>query len=318
MRESSKNKPSGSLAGWAASLPDEGVEYDSGRRGASICRLGVGGPVRHLFTVYCEEALPSVMEECRRRGVPARVIGEGTNLFFADDGFNGVIIRPRQRYWYRLSADRVDVSAGTNLADFILAMAENGLGGMAPLYGIPGSLGGALYGNAGAFGMSMDRLVESARVFFPGQGARTLSSEELAFEYRHSVLKENGGIALSMILCLRREETARIRDEMAAIIEQRQGKHPGPEVKTAGSYFQNIKTLTTRREDVIPAGKLLDQIGAKTISVGGAAVFEKHANILINRGGATAADVLELERQLRERVYENSGTELRREVMYIE
>ncbi len=297
-------------------LKKKGLAVFANCSAKTICRFAIGGPIALYVKAAALKQLEYAVTLCAENSVPCRVIGEGTNIFFADTGYSGVIVRMVNTELF-FDGNTATVGAGVNLQSFIEHASTRDMGGLSPLFGIPGSVGGAVTGNAGAFGKAMNDFVISAEVFFPNRGIETMSNSDLGFEYRHSILKNNGYL-ISVRLNLQRRKKQDIQKNCADILNQRLSKHPGPEIKTGGSYFKNIKTLKTLKADVIPAGKLLDEIGAKEISVNDAAVFPGHANILINRGAATATDMLTLEKRLKSRVKDHFKITLEREVQYID
>ncbi len=280
---------------------------------SAMSSFGIGGPADLFFEARTEAELEAAVSLAVAEKYPFYVIGGGNNLLFDDAGYRGLIIRNRLEGLAR-GEGRMTVLSGTGLPCILREALEASLVGLEFLAGIPGTLGGALYGNAGAYGWSVGDVLETATVLRPGGEKRSVSREELGFGYRDSVLKSAGGIVLAAtLLCSAgdsRESEAKIRD----ILEKRKAKHPPLGTACAGSYFKNSCAATGER---IAAGKLLEQAGARGLAVGDAAVYENHCNFIINRGNARSADVLALAGELKERVLKTSGLRLDEEVIYL-
>ena len=275
----------------------------------------IGGPADQFFEATTSGELAAAVGFARRTGVPYYVIGGGTNILFADDGYRGLIVRNRaQGMTPGPEPGEVEVLSGTPLSQLLQHAVDHGLEGLEFLAGIPGSVGGALYGNAGAFGWAMGDVFVRA-VFLGDDGnERPASLEDMAFGYRHSALKTRPAIALSAVLRAVPGHPERIRKAVLENLERRRDRQPDWGTPCAGSYFKNpVRADGTR----VPAGCLLEDVGAKELRVGDAAVFSGHANFLINLANARAADVLALAAELKERVRERSGIVLEEEVIYL-
>jgi len=288
-------------------LPSENVPL------SAMSSFGIGGPADLFFEARTEDELEGSVSLAASEKYPYYVIGGGYNLLFDDAGYRGLIVRNRLE-GVRREGHRLDVLSGTSLACVLREAIEAGLTGLEFLAGIPGTVGGAVYGNAGAYGWSIGDVLETARLFSPEGGLRTVPRDALGFGYRDSALKREGGIVLSAkLLCTpgdRRESEARVRD----ILEKRWAKHPPHGTACAGSYFKNSSPASGAR---IAAGQLLEQAGARGLAVGDAAVSEVHCNFIINKGNARASDVLALAGQLKDRVYQKFGVRLEEEVIYL-
>jgi UDP-N-acetylmuramate dehydrogenase len=280
----------------------------------------IGGPAGALITPENEEELAAVLRVCAAEpGLEYMLIGNGSNFLVADEGYPGIFIK--------LGGDFASVSvekenAGENseytlvragaaklLSSVSAFLTERGLAGFEFASGIPGSIGGAVFMNAGAYGGEMKDLVVSVRLMRPdGSEIIELSGEEMRFGYRHSMVEESGMIVLSALLCLRHDDKDAIAARVKELQEKRNAKQP-VNYPSAGSTFKR------------PAGgyaaALIDEAGLKGYRVGGAMVSEKHAGFVINAGGATAEDVLAVMRHVRRAVYENSGITLEPEVRLI-
>jgi UDP-N-acetylmuramate dehydrogenase len=239
----------------------------------------------------------------RREGVPLTILGWGSNVIAPDDGIEGIVLvmkSPAARM--RCIGDtRISADAGFGLIDLAKVAAEKGLTGLEPIAGIPGTVGGAVIMNAGTKEGDTASLVEKVEVISPSGRMRSLRGGELSFGYRRSLLQESGWLVLSAVFRLRRGNPAVITRRLKSIWRERQSKFP-LDRPSAGSVF--------KRPPGAFAGRLIEEAGCKDLRVGGAAVSERHANFIINEGGATSADILSLIAEIRRRVYERSGVYL--------
>jgi len=279
----------------------------------AMSSFGIGGPADLFFEARTEDELEAAVSLAVSWKYPFYVIGGGNNILFDDAGYRGLIIRNRLE-GVSPGEGRLTVLSGTGLPCVLREALGASLTGLEFLAGIPGTVGGAVYGNAGAYGWSIGDTVETAVVLRPGGERRTLAREGLGFGYRDSALKKAAGIILAATLSCTpgdaRESEAKIRD----ILEKRRAKHPPLGTACAGSYFKNFSPSSGER---IAAGQLLERAGARGLSVGDAAVYEGHCNFIINRGNARAADVLALAAELKDRVDRMSGIRLEEEVIFL-
>ena len=289
------------------SAPSENVPL------SAMSSFGIGGPADLFFEARTEDELEKAVSLAASEKYPFYVIGGGNNLLFDDAGYRGLILRNRLE-GVVCESHRLRVLSGTGLPCVLREALASGLSGLEFLAGIPGTVGGAVYGNAGAYGWSIGDVLESAALFFPSGERRMVPREALGFGYRDSALKKGGGIVLSTVLMCSpgdsRESEARIRE----ILEKRRAKHPPLGTACAGSYFKNSCAASGAR---IAAGKLLEEAGARGRSVGDAAVSDVHCNFIVNRGDAKARDVLCLAEELKERVLRAFGIRLEEEVIYL-
>ena len=271
----------------------------------------IGGPAAYYFIPEREEEIIEALDFAKEKGLSYYVIGKGSNMLFSDDGFDGVIIEiGKGLEKIEISDDGVvTAQAGVSLAYMASRLASKGLKGFAFAGGIPGTLGGGVAMNAGAYGGEMAQVVKEVTVLFPEDGVKTLSGEEMAFSYRHSLLTEHPDtVVLRATLRLQAGIPGEIREKMDELMARRKASQP-LEYPSAGSTF--------KRPEGHFAGTLIDQCGLKGLTVGGAQVSEKHAGFLINRGGATFADMAELIRQVQQRVLEETGVTLEPEVKIV-
>jgi UDP-N-acetylmuramate dehydrogenase len=298
-------------------------------------RFGIGGPARYFVEASTEDAFAEALRAIRQAGCAHVVIGGGTNLIVSDRGFDGFVLRFTAA-GIEQAGVRLRAAAGGDLQALVDYSIAHGLRGLETMTGIPGTVGGAIYGNAGAYGRAICESVRRVRVF-DGAAVRTLGNAECRFRYRESIFKRTsakgptaGGswVVLSAELALEpapAEELARVADEILTV---RNRKYP-PTMRCAGSIFKNLlfddlaESARARvpanvvREGKVPAAWFLEQAGAKGLRRGDIQVADYHANLIYNAGAGTAADVREVIRDLKSRVLDMFGLELEEEVQYI-
>lgn len=274
----------------------------------------IGGRARYFFEAESLPDLAAAIRLCRRLAQPYYLIGGGSNLLFDDAGFQGLIIKNNCRGVALRAEGEVEVISGNRLSGVVEFAAANSLQGMEFLAGIPGTLGGAVFGNAGAFGKSIGELLKGA-VLLGRQGEEIMvGADFFQFGYRRSSLRISHAVLLRAVFGLRRGEETRIRDRMAKHLAQRRVNHPPAGTACAGCYFKNPVLPDGRK---VSAGKTLDDSGAKVLKSGGAAVSAQHGNFIVNEGQARAEDVLRLAEELKKRVKERCGYELEEEVIFL-
>lgn len=272
---------------------------------APLCTYGVGGPAEYLCRATTTDALVHAVAVARDLAVPLTVLGRLTNVLVADAGLRGLIVLARNDA-QRLHDEVLTVGAGAELPAVAAGLAESGLAGLEYAGNIPGSVGGAIVGNAGAYGRSVGDVLVTTRLLDDGR-IRDAGPEELEFGYRTSALKSRRDVVvLEATFALTHGERGALLAEIARDAELRRTKHP-LEYGSCGSYFKNPS-----RE--LPAAKLIEEAGLKGLTVGRARVSTKHANFLVALPGAKATDVLALSDEVKQRVREHSGVELVEEV----
>lgn len=267
----------------------------------------VGGPADWFVSPASLEELAAVTALCRKEQIPFYILGNGSNLLVGDGGFRGVMIQMMGNGWNRISVEGVCVraGAGTLLSKVARRALEGNLTGLEFAAGIPGTIGGACVMNAGAYGGELCQVLKSARVLTRDGQIKTVSSEELELGYRTSSIPRQQWVVLEAELSLTPGDPAEIQQTMNEFALRRREKQP-LEYPSAGSTF--------KRPEGYFAGKLIQDAGLGGFTVGGAQVSEKHCGFVINKGGATAADILSLCRQVQEKVREKSGVTLEMEV----
>lgn len=271
----------------------------------------IGGPARRMVLPATAEEAVLLLRLSEERGWPVLLLGGGSNLLVADEGVDCLVISTAslQQIAVNETSGIVTAGAGVRLARLAVAAADVGLGGIVFAHGIPGTVGGAVFMNAGAYGGEMAQVVESVTAWLPKKGLCTFRREELDFGYRRSRFSGGEGVILSAVFRLERGCTSEaLRQAMEELIQRRRASQP-LELPSAGSTF--------KRPEGYYAGTLIDQCGLKGLTVGGAAVSEKHAGFIVNRGGATCADVSALIAEIQRRVLEKTGVRLETEVRVI-
>lgn len=290
-------------------------------------RFGIGGPADLYADTEDAGAFTAALKASKASGLPVVVIGNGTNLIVSDAGFRGIVLRYRAA---RLTADgnRITAAAGAVLQDLVDFAIALGLKGLETLSGIPGSVGAAIYGNAGAYGHAIAERVTGV-TFYDGREVRTFDNAACEFHYRESIFKRcKEWIVFSTELALDPDDAAALRNTADAILKVRNEKFPVT-MKCAGSIFKNLLLselpprvagdvpATAVREGKVPAAWFLEQVGAKGMHRGEIHVAAYHANLLYNAGAGTAADLRALILELKRRVLERFGIEIEEEVQYV-
>ncbi len=278
---------------------------------SKVTSFQTGGNADVLILPNSEEALQAMLSVCKQQGLRYHVIGNGSNLLVSDSGVRGVVFRigaPMAKTEV-LEDGKIRCEAGASLTALCNFAWKHGLSGLEFAYGIPGSAGGAAYMNAGAYGGEMRDVLLSCRHIAPDGTVGTFTGEDLQLDYRKSVYSGRDYIITELLLQLQPGDPEAIRAAMEDKMRRRKEKQP-LEYPSAGSTF--------KRPVGYFAGALIEACGLKGLTVGGAQVSEKHAGFVINKGGATTADILELIRRVQETVYTEKGVQLQTEVLYIE
>lgn len=278
---------------------------------SKVTSFQTGGNADVLILPNGEEALRAMLSACKTQGIRYHVIGNGSNLLVADSGVRGIVFRigtPMAKM-EMLEDGKIRCEAGASLTALCNFALKHGLSGLEFAYGIPGSAGGAAYMNAGAYGGEMRDVLLSCRHIAPDGSVGTFAGADLQLGYRKSVYSGQAYIITELLLQLKAGEPDAIRAAMEDKMRRRKAKQP-LEYPSAGSTF--------KRPTGYFAGALIEECGLKGFTVGGAQVSEKHAGFVINKGGATTADILELIRRVQETVYTEKGVRLQTEVLYME
>lgn len=278
---------------------------------SKITSFQTGGNADVLILPNSAEALQAMLSACKMLGMRYCVIGNGSNLLVSDSGVRSIVFRlgaPMAKMEL-LEDGKIRCEAGASLTALCNFALKHGLSGLEFAYGIPGSAGGAAYMNAGAYGGEMKDVLLSCRHIAADGTMGTFSGADLQLGYRKSVYTGGSYIITELLLQLKSGEPDMIRAAMEDKMQRRKDKQP-LEYPSAGSTF--------KRPTGYFAGALIEECGLKGLTVGGAQVSEKHAGFVINKGGATTADILELIHRIQETVYAEKGIQLQTEVLYIE
>ncbi|MEZ3435662.1 MAG: UDP-N-acetylmuramate dehydrogenase [Lachnospiraceae bacterium] len=266
----------------------------------------VGGPADFFVMPGSREELRDITVLCKSEGMPYYIMGNGSNLLVSDRGYRGVIIQIyREMSMITVDENQITAGAGALLSKIAGSALEAGLTGFEFAAGIPGTLGGACMMNAGAYGGEMKDVLKEVTVLTPEGEFTVIPAGELDMGYRTSVIEKKGYVVLEAVIALEKGEHESIRKRMEELREKRVSKQP-LEYPSAGSTF--------KRPEGYFAGKLIEDAGLRGYRTGGAQVSEKHCGFVINTGNAEAKDIMELMKQVSERVMEKSGVLLEPEV----
>lgn len=304
-----------------------GLTVRSGEPLSRHTRFGLGGPARLFVEADQELAFMRALQLARGSGLNYVVMGGGANLVVSDAGYDGIVLR-YVASGIRHHGARVEVDSGAELNHLIDSLNSAGLKGLETLAGIPGWVGAAVYGNAGAYGHSISDRVDRVR-YFDGIEVRECSNEECEFRYRESTFKRHKDrIIVSIALRMDSSNATELKEKSAGIRKVRDEKFP-PTMKCAGSIFKNILMRdlpesvaalvppSVIREGKIPAAWFLEQVGAKGRSIGGIRVAEYHANLIYNTGEGTASELCRMIQQLKADVQAKFGLGIEEEVQYV-
>ena len=267
----------------------------------------IGGPASVMAMPKSPEELKEILKVSALLDCKIAILGAGTNVLASDDGYDGLVICLKDCFagMEQLDETHIRVSAGVTMTRAALFAAGLGLSGLEFAHGIPGSVGGGVYMNAGAYGGELCQVVKSVDVMDRAGNIRTLSNEQMKFSYRHSILEESGDIVLSAVFGLTPAPEAQIREKMQDLMQRRKTSQP-LEYPSAGSAF--------KRPKVGYAAALIDETGLKGYQVGDAAVSTKHAGFVVNLGNATANDVKQVLADVSQKVLDKTGILLEPEV----
>lgn len=287
---------------------------------SSFTTFKIGGECDFLFEAKTDEELIRALEVVVEEDIPYLILGGGSNVLISDEGFPGLVILTSNSY----IRENLRVGSGTVLMDLVEYSIENSLAGLEEVAGIPGAVGGAIRGNAGAYSCWMEDLVVEVEAFNLETGqVETLSNEECQFSHKWSVFKEKDLIIISAVFSLEKGGDPKRVEE---IVKNRESKLP-LEYPSAGCMFQNYKgeihvegfplLEKFNKKGVVPTGYLIDKAGLKGKRIGGAQISEKHANFIINKDGATAEDVAQLAGLAQQKVKKVFGVDIKKEVQFI-
>ena len=289
-------------------VPQENIHLQEPMAGHTTFRIG--GPADCLLELENEEQLKKLCRYLEMTGMPFFVLGNGSNLLVNDAGYRGIVLEIGQKMsGILVQGKRIVAKAGATLAQVARAAMEHGLTGLEFASGIPGTVGGGVVMNAGAYGGEMSQVVTQVNVVSREGELLELDNETMEFGYRTSVIRKSSFIVTEVTFSLNEGDRSVIKAKMEELAMRRREKQP-LEYPSAGSTF--------KRPEGYYAGKLIMEAGLRGFSIGGAQVSEKHCGFIINKGGATTADIRRLMKEVRSRVKEQSGVELEPEVIYLE
>jgi UDP-N-acetylmuramate dehydrogenase len=265
----------------------------------------IGGPANFLLLPENGEEVKAALQFGHEHKLPIAVIGAGTNLLALDKGFNGVVIKTAGLKELSAKGIRVTVGAGVLLPQLLNWSMKKGLGGIEFLAGIPGSVGGAVVMNAGAWGKGIGKYVEQVKTVNPKGKEKIFTRSDLRFGYRRSLLQGSNYLVTEVVFKLKKRKPMNIKQEIMAFIQQRRTSQPLG-IPNAGSIFKNPKDNY--------AGRLIEQAGAKGMRFGDAQISSKHANFIVNLGEASARDVIKLMTRVQRQVKERCKIELEPEL----
>jgi len=264
-----------------------------------------GGPADYFAEVGDAEKLIALLGAVKKEGIPLFILGGGSNLLFSDAGFRGMVIKVGINY-INIEDNHLLVGAGEELIKVMGRGAGKGLGGWDGLYGIPGTIGGAVRGNVGAYGSEIGMFVEKVTFYNQNLEREELNASDLNFRYRHSIFKDMPWVITDVRFSLSAVDSKEVNKRQTEIMEERNRKHPNR--LTAGCFFKNPK------EQGYSAAYLIESSGLKGREIGGAMVSHKHANFIINYNNATSAEILSLSKKISDEVADKTGIILEEEV----
>lgn len=299
-------------------LPNSKIPVNTQARLENYTTFRLGGFCRGLIDCQTPVQLHEAIKHLVSMKEQFILIGGGSNLVVSDQGLSCFVVRYfSEKPIVERRGNDVIVSGSTLLDKLALFCAEEGLQGLNYTSGIPGTVGGAVVGNAGAFGRQVGDVVSAVEVIDAQGQIRSVNTEQLGFQYRDSLLKKTGDIVSQACFTLTPGNREELLKERTEIIALRHTKHPDLQTHPcAGSFFRNIEP-TSKADKRQAAGWFLEQVGAKSLKIGGAAIYEKHANIIVKENGCKAQDVYELSERMKKMVKDQFGFELVREVRFV-
>ena len=301
-------------------LPDSeikaafGPSLEFSRALGPLTSFGTGGPARYFLPVRSIDDLSRAVATARQLSLPVFILGGGSNLLVSDEGYNGLVVRLEITGLRLVEPMIIEAGGGEELAALVDFASEQSLTGLEFATGIWGTVGGAVYGNAGAFGSDIGQVLTEVGLVDPAGRTRTVSADYLAFEYRCSKLKTSGEILVTARFSLLKGKRSEIKARVQDILKQRADQHPLD--RTAGCFFKNVPD-PAEPHGKMPAGRLLEEAGAGSLSVGGARVYEKHANIIVTDKRATSKDIRLLADMMKKKVNDRFGIELQEEIQQL-
>lgn len=299
----------------ATLLASFGPDLEFAKDLAPMTSYQTGGKAKYYISVRSAGEITRAVKAAERLGIPNFVLGGGTNLLVSDSGYDGIVVKVDVVGITLETSDTIRCGAGEQLMALVEFAAAHSLSGLEFAAGIWGTVGGAIYGNAGAFGGEIGPLTTELTLVDHAGAVRAVGADYCRFGYRDSYLKTTHEVVVEALFKLRSGDHQAIEGKVKEVLAARDGKHPNDGM-SAGCFFKNIPD-PKEKFGKLPAGKLLDEIGAKGMAVGGAKVFDKHANIIVNTGTATSKEIRQLADILKEKVKARFGIELQEEVIQL-
>ena len=291
-----------------AVLDEKCIKYAENKKASEFTTFRIGGD---CFVIYPENEneLITVISECCDKDIKYVLIGCGSNVLFPDNGYDGAVIMTQKLSYFSIDGDIITAGCGTQLSAVCKAALNASLQGLEFAYGIPGSLGGAVFMNAGAYGGEMRDVIKNVRAYSVAERCiRSFPCDECDFGYRHSLFSSGDYVILSADIILKHGEYDEIRTVMDDLINRRKTKQP-LNYPSAGSAFKRYPGRYT--------GQMIEEAGLKGFHIGGAEVSEKHAGFIINKGNATCCDVLSLMDHIICKIREREGITIEPEIRII-
>ncbi|RKX27937.1 MAG: UDP-N-acetylenolpyruvoylglucosamine reductase [Candidatus Zixiibacteriota bacterium] len=290
----------------------DSVEFDISL--ARLTSFRTGGPAKYFLVVKTLDNVARAISSAQRLELPCFIVGGGSNLLISDAGYDGLIIKIEIAGLELIDETVIECGAGESLMSVVKFSESESLTGLEFAAGIWGTIGGAVYGNAGAFGNEIGDVVHELELVNSNGNIKTVDGNYCRFAYRDSYLKTTKEVIATVRIKLHKGKRDEIQKKITDILDVRRDKHP--DKLTAGCFFKNIPD-SSQPHGKLSAGYLLEEVGAKELSVGGAKVFEKHANMIINAGDATSHDIHQLAALMKEQVKKKFNIELEEEITRI-
>ncbi len=289
-------------------LKENKIEYLKEEPMSRHTSFRIGGNADFFITPDSIDKLSGVISVCKENKIPFTVIGKGSNLLVSDKGIDGAVICTKlMDKILDLSGGKITAQCGASLVSLCTFARDMGLSGLEFAYGIPGSVGGAIFMNAGAYGGEMKDVTESATVLTKNGEIKEIAGDDMRLSYRNSIFKQKDYTVLSVTVALKADKSRNITARMDDYMNRRKTKQP-LEYPSGGSVF--------KRPEGYFAGALIEENGFKGYTEGGAQVSEKHAGFIVNKGGATCSDVKKLIVKIQDKVYKQNGVKLETELIF--
>ncbi len=290
-------------------LKKHDVEYVESFDISRISSIGIGGNALLAVIPNDTDKLIKVLDFLKDNRLQYKIVGEMSNILPSDDFYDGILLLTRKIQCYSLAENVLTVDCGAKLSSVLSKVARKNLGGMEELFGIPGSVGGMVSGNAGAYGKSISDFFIEAEIYSPSKKCvMTVSRNQMDFSYRSSSIKNTDSVLLSASFSLESIPYEIIKEKMQSVISKRKSAQPYSE-KSLGSVFLRCGD--------IPTSLMIDRLGLKGYSIGGAEISAKHAGFIINKGNATSWDVKELISFIKDKVFSSYGVIPKEEIEYL-